>query len=156
MHAVLRLSGVKLVMGSAGHGGRAASDVVVSFHHVEVTAGPLCLRLRIGCRQIEHLQRGWSSFVNPDGPRGPPKVLKKGIFWMSAKSQTPIVPMRFECSRQVHLSFMWDEKRLPLPGSSVDVFYGDPIMVPESFESSQFDAAAKPVYDFLRAPHSNA
>jgi lysophospholipid acyltransferase (LPLAT)-like uncharacterized protein len=132
MHHMLRALGARrLVMGSAGHAGaREAADEVAA-----------------------HLARpseGWRTLINPDGPLGPPHRIKKGVLWMSAQAQVPIVPIRFACSSQVELPWpWWDAKRVPLPGAAVTVEYGAPCQVPRDFVSADFDKYAGPLTAFL-------
>lgn len=61
IHVLIRLLGVKkIIIGSTGHSGREAAD-----------------------RLAEHLKKGYSTLLLPDGPSGPPFVLKKGILHIS-------------------------------------------------------------------------
>jgi hypothetical protein len=95
----------KLVLGSSGHGGRAALAALVP----EVRAG-------------------LPTFLNPDGPRGPARRVKDGVLELSERTGAPVVPLRIACSRALRLP-TWDRKLLPLPGSRVTVTWGDPIRV---------------------------
>jgi lysophospholipid acyltransferase (LPLAT)-like uncharacterized protein len=106
MHVVVRLFGVKVVLGSTGHGGREAADEI-----------------------IDLLSDGYSTVVFPDAPRGPPCVLKDGVLHMARASGVPIVPVRFRLAGFLKLSG-WDRKMLPLPFSSIRVEFGQPIRVP--------------------------
>ena len=77
IHVLLRLMGVKkIILGSSGHSGRDAADLLV-----------------------DYLRLGYSTVINPDGPDGPALVLKKGILHLSLKSKVPIVPLRFSSSK---------------------------------------------------------
>jgi lysophospholipid acyltransferase (LPLAT)-like uncharacterized protein len=95
----------RIVMGSTGHAGRAASE-----------------------RIIDDVRDGCSTIVCPDGPAGPPRVAKRGVFHIAARSGAPIVPLVFELDRPVTLP-TWDRMQLPLPGSRVVVRVGEPIAV---------------------------
>jgi lysophospholipid acyltransferase (LPLAT)-like uncharacterized protein len=76
IHVLLRLMGVKkIVLGSTGHSGRDAAELLV-----------------------DYLRLGYSTTINPDGPDGPAFVLKKGIFYLALESKVPIVPLRFSLS----------------------------------------------------------
>lgn len=94
-----------IVMGSTGHRGREAADELVG-------------RLRDGC----------STFVCPDGPRGPGHEAKRGVAYMALQSGAPIVPLAFRYSRVFALP-TWDRMRLAAPGSRIDVHVGAPIRV---------------------------
>jgi len=106
IHVVLRLMGVdKIILGSTGHSGREAADQLV-----------------------EHLRRGYSTVIMPDGPAGPPCVLKKGILHMSMQSGVPIVAMQFSASKFFELK-TWDRKKWPYPFSTVRMKITAPIHI---------------------------
>jgi lysophospholipid acyltransferase (LPLAT)-like uncharacterized protein len=105
VHVLLQLMGIELVLGSTGHGGRAAADRIRS-----------CLLA------------GASTTVAPDGPEGPARHLRKGALHLAAQSGVPIVPMRFHCSRRLMLR-TWDRQVVPLPFCRITVSYGAPISV---------------------------
>ncbi len=109
IHVWCRLTGVKkLILGSTGHGGQEAA-----------------------AQLVQVLKEGFSTLVFPDGPAGPPKVLKKGILYMALQSGVPIVPMRIEPSRYFLFKKTWEGKRLPLPFSTIRIIYEKPILVTE-------------------------
>jgi lysophospholipid acyltransferase (LPLAT)-like uncharacterized protein len=95
-----RRFGWTMVEGSTGHGGREAAD-----------------------RIVEYLRRGHSTFVLPDGPLGPPFVLKRGALHMARAAGVPILPLRFECNAWIELGW-WDGRRVPRPGAEVRVRCG--------------------------------
>lgn len=106
IHVLLRLMGVrKIIMGSTGHAGREAADELA-----------------------DHLQQGWSTVLNPDGPHGPPFVLKKGILYLSLKSGVPVVPMRLSSTNFREFN-TWDRKKLSYPFSKIEMEICDPIYV---------------------------
>jgi lysophospholipid acyltransferase (LPLAT)-like uncharacterized protein len=108
-HVLLHLIGVEqLVLGSTGHGGRAAADELVVL-----------------------LRRGYSTVFLPDGPHGPPRVLKKGVLHVALESAVPIVPLRLTASAGARLP-TWDRKWLPLPFSRLELHVGTPIKVQEA------------------------
>lgn len=106
IHILLRWSGVdRVVLGSSGHEGRQAADELV-----------------------ELLLGGYSTVVLPDGPVGPPFVLRKGVLHVSQQSGVPIVPMRFAASSYLRLP-TWDKKIMPLPFGTIKVEFGPPLTV---------------------------
>lgn len=108
IHVFLGLIGVKkLLLGSSGHDGRKAADELVRY-----------------------LQGGYSTVLLPDGPDGPPKVLKKGILHIAHQSHVTIVPLRFSASRFLVIK-TWDHKQIPMPFSRVRIHIGRPIPVNE-------------------------
>jgi lysophospholipid acyltransferase (LPLAT)-like uncharacterized protein len=104
VHVALRLAGIRLLLGSGGEEGREAARELV-----------VCLR------------RGSSTTISPDGPRGPRRVLKKGVLHLSCDSGVSILPLRLSASRVIRAG--WDRKAIPLPWSRITVVYGPPITV---------------------------
>lgn len=116
IHVLLRLIGVReIVLGSTGHAGRKAAD-----------------------RLVECLQNGFSTVINPDGPNGPPKVIKRGVLHIALKSRTPVVALRFSVSPRWQLK-SWDKKQLARPFAAVVMEIGKPIQVTRA----GFDEAEK-------------
>ena len=114
IHVLLRLMGVEtILLGSTGHSGREASEQLV-----------------------EYLKRGYSTVVLPDGPNGPPFILKKGILHMSMQSGVPIVATQFIASKFVEFN-TWDRKKMSYPFSTIKMKFGNPIQV----TSDNFDEA---------------
>lgn len=106
MWVLVRLLGVqKLILGSTGHGGyKAASEL------------------------IESLKAGYSTMICPDGPSGPPNVLKKGVLNIAVKSKVQIVPLHFNPKPGICI-WSWDKKLFPLPFGRLEVRIGMPIEV---------------------------
>ena len=116
IHVLLRLMGVeKIILGSTGHAGREAADQLV-----------------------EYLRRGYSTLLLPDGPAGPPCVLKKGILHISMQSGIPIVAIQFSASKFFELK-TWDRKKWPYPFSTVKMKIAAPIQI----TSDNFNEAQK-------------
>jgi lysophospholipid acyltransferase (LPLAT)-like uncharacterized protein len=87
IHVVIKFLGVeKIILGSSGREGRSAANILLA-----------------------HLNKGYSTMLNPDGPYGPKHVCKKGVFQLSQKSGVPIVPVSFKFKRCLKLPG-WDSK----------------------------------------------
>ena len=112
IHVLLQVMGVKkIIMGSSGYSGLEAAEQLV-----------------------DHLRRGCSTVLNPDGPNGPAFVLKKGVLHLSLKSRVPVVPLRLSSSRFYELN-TWDHKKLAYPFTTIELKIGDPIQITdENFE----------------------
>ncbi len=120
IHVLIRLMGVKrIILGSTGHSGREAADQLV-----------------------EYLRKGYSTVLLPDGPHGPPLLLKGGILHVSLQSQVPIVPMQFRASR-FFTSSTWDRKQWPIPFSTIRVQFGNPVQVTKDNFDEMHDEITK-------------
>jgi lysophospholipid acyltransferase (LPLAT)-like uncharacterized protein len=67
--------------------------------------------------------------ITPDGPRGPLREVQPGVVKLAAASGLPVVPVAIAASRARELR-SWDRMPIPLPGSRVEVVYGEPVRVP--------------------------
>jgi lysophospholipid acyltransferase (LPLAT)-like uncharacterized protein len=115
VHVVLRLMGIRILLGSGGEQGRRAASELVGL-----------------------LWDGWSITISPDGPSGSVRVLKKGVLHIALQSGVPVQPVRFEASRCVRLR-SWDRKLAPLPFARITVVFDEPVVVTEE----NFDAAGE-------------
>ena len=107
IHILLKLMGTqKIVLGSSGHSGRAALEEVV-----------------------DYLKQESNTLMTPDGPAGPVKELKHGVLDMSMASGIAVVPLKVRTSRAFILNATWDNKRIPLPFSTITIEYGNPVIV---------------------------
>lgn len=106
VHLLAGFYGVTMVLGSTGHEGKKAAD------ELEV-----------------RLLKGHSTWMFPDGPNGPPEVLKRGVLHIAMHTGVPIVPVRIEARYALVMGWTWDKKRFPLPFSRISVRYGKPIVV---------------------------
>jgi len=119
-HILKRIIGIQeIAYGASGHDGKKALKQV-----------------------IKRLQEGWSTFINPDGPKGPVKVMKDGALIMSLQSKTPIIPVSFQVERNWRIR-SWDRKRYPPLFKTLKVIYGAPILVTtENFDWARRQVAA--------------
>ena len=86
---------------------------------------------------ILRLKEGWYTGINPDGPKGPLKKIKKGVLLMSALSGVPVIPVKFKVSYEFRIP-SWDRKRYPCFGAKLTVEYGKPVFV--TIQSMERDA----------------
>lgn len=106
IHVLLRRIGVEiLVLGSTGHDGRRGADELVDL-----------------------LKCGHSTVFFPDGPHGPPRILKRGVLHVAEQSGVSIVPLRLTVSAGWRLA-TWDRKWVPRPFSRLHLRVGAPIAV---------------------------
>ena len=71
--------------------------------------------------------------ITMDGPKGPNRVVKKGIIEIAKLANVPIVPAVWWSKDITFLKFKsWDEFRFPLIGTRLVMLFGDPIYLPEN------------------------
>jgi Kdo2-lipid IVA 3' secondary acyltransferase len=66
-----------------------------------------------------------------DGSRGPALKLQKGIMFLAAKSQLPLIFIECKISRSFIFKKSWDKFRMPLPFSKISVKVHSPVIVTE-------------------------
>jgi lysophospholipid acyltransferase (LPLAT)-like uncharacterized protein len=64
--------------------------------------------------------------ITPDGPRGPARAAKSGIFYLAERSGAAIVPVGVGAAPGRRLS-SWDAFLVPLPFARVAIVYGAPL-----------------------------
>ena len=55
---------------------------------------------RGGVEALRELIRLGRSVVTPDGPNGPPQVVKMGVIQLARAAKLPIIPLAFSCSKK--------------------------------------------------------
>jgi lysophospholipid acyltransferase (LPLAT)-like uncharacterized protein len=103
---VLRLYGADVVRGSSTRGGQAALREI-----------------------LRDVREGKNIAFTPDGPLGPPRVVKEGVVYAAKVTGFPIVPFYWTAKNAKRLR-SWDRMLVPKPLSKVVFLYGDPITVP--------------------------
>ncbi len=75
-----------------------------------------------------------------DGPKGPNRVVKKGIIEIAKIAKVPIVPAVYWSPQKRFLKFKsWDKFRFPLIGTNLVMIFGDPISVPDNPNNEEIE-----------------
>jgi len=109
-----RSVGVNAVRGSSSKGGAEAMKEMIDLINDE--------HIRIG--------------LTVDGPRGPARKPKRGIFAIAHTCNIPVLPYISIPSRRKTLVRSWDQTRVPLPFGTIHHSYGEPIMIESLDEES--------------------
>lgn len=67
----------------------------------------------------------WAA-LTPDGPRGPARRSKPGLFRLAEELDSPILPVGTSCNRPKFLD-SWDRYLVPLPFAQAVVVFGPPV-----------------------------
>ncbi len=122
-----RLRGFALVSGSSTRGGTSAY------------------------RQLLQCLRGETSVcITPDGPKGPPGMIKPGIIHLAERAGAFVVPVAFCSSSMVRLK-SWDKTIVPLPFGKHLFIIGAPINLATSAALLPKTDALKLALDALTA-----
>ena len=89
---------------------------------------------------LEKLEQGENIALTVDGPRGPNRVVKKGIINIAKISQVPIVPVVWYSTSKLFLKFnSWDSFRFPFGWPFTVALYGEPIYVPQDCDDEMIE-----------------
>lgn len=120
--------GVETVRGSKTRGGTKASLELIRRINEENLNGALTI----------------------DGPKGPNRVVKKGIIDIARMTNTPIVPAVYWSPQKRFLKFKtWDEFRFPLIGTKLVMVFGEPIPVKQNMTDEEIETTRKKIEDDL-------
>ena len=99
---------------------------------------------------IEKLEQGENIAITVDGPKGPSRVVKKGVINIAKLSQVPIIPVVWYSKSLCFCKFnSWDEFRFPLGMVRSIALYGDPIYVPSDCDEVTIEIFRKKLEDEL-------
>lgn len=91
-----------------------------------------------------------------DGPKGPNRIVKKGIIELAKLANVPIVPAVWWSPDKTFLKFKsWDEFRFPLIGTKLVMLFGNPIQVPKELDDKTTESIRKQIEDDLNKLYIN-
>jgi lysophospholipid acyltransferase (LPLAT)-like uncharacterized protein len=91
-----------------------------------------------GLREMLRAARAGSDIaITPDGPRGPLREVQPGVVLLAAATGLPLIPVAIAASRARELR-SWDRMPVPLPGSRVEVVYGEPLRLPRDARAEEW------------------
>jgi hypothetical protein len=94
---------------------------------------------RGGARALVQLRRdlaaGQPAAFTVDGPRGPARIVQRGVVFLAGATGHPILPYHIESDRHWTLN-SWDRTQIPKPFSTVALVFGEPIAVEGTDEAT--------------------
>ncbi|MEW6077122.1 MAG: lysophospholipid acyltransferase family protein [Thermodesulfobacteriota bacterium] len=66
-----------------------------------------------------------------DGPRGPARVMKKGMLVLAMETDSWFIPMACSGTRVITFHKAWDKTIIPKPFSTIYMTFGTPIKIPK-------------------------
>jgi lysophospholipid acyltransferase (LPLAT)-like uncharacterized protein len=137
-----RILGPRAVMVSRSRDGDIATRVVERFGYVTMRGsssrgGTRALQEMIRWMRASHEKRLCGTPV--DGPRGPARVMKKGMLAVAKEAGVLFVPIACSGSRVITLRKAWDRTMLPLPFSKMVIDVGEPIKVPPDADAAAME-----------------
>ncbi len=74
------------------------------------------------------INEGLSVILTVDGPKGPARIVKRGVCALAKQTGAPILPVAVEPSRYWTIG-SWDRMRIPMPFARLRQYCGKPIVV---------------------------
>jgi lysophospholipid acyltransferase (LPLAT)-like uncharacterized protein len=118
-HAV-RLAGITPVRGSASRGGAQATKQLIDQPDLHVC-------------------------ITPDGPRGPRRVMKDGIVYLSSRTGRPVVPTTLTGTSYWSVPGGWSDMMVPKPFSKMILLAGGPIEVDPDLDREQISEVTEKI-----------
>jgi lysophospholipid acyltransferase (LPLAT)-like uncharacterized protein len=78
---------------------------------------------------VRAVKRGANTIINPDGPDGPPYVVKPGVVYIAQKTGVRLLPAAAFTATKYTLK-RWDRYSVPLPFSRIAIVVGEPVPAP--------------------------
>jgi lysophospholipid acyltransferase (LPLAT)-like uncharacterized protein len=78
---------------------------------------------------VRSVKQGANTFINPDGPDGPPYVVKPGVVYIAQKTGVRLLPGAAFTATKYTLK-RWDRYSVPLPFSRIAIVVGEPVPAP--------------------------
>ena len=129
---ILARQGVETVRGSRNRGGLSALKGLIGLMH-----------------------QGYNAVIVADGSQGPARVMQAGAVLLASKSAAPILPMAVAADRY-WVFRSWDRTLLPKPFSRLDLWYGEPMTVPEKAGAEEIEQCRLEMQDRLNGLYVQA
>jgi len=76
------------------------------------------------------MKKNNNAAIAVDGPRGPYHKVKPGVILLAKKTGAVILPYAIQCNKKIIFKKSWDKSEIPLPFSSVNAIFSEPIKIP--------------------------
>lgn len=97
---------------------------------------------------VNRIKKGENGAITVDGPKGPARVVKKGIIEIAKMTGVPIVPITWYSPSKGYIKLKtWDEFRFPLFCRKMLMYYGEPIYVSPDADDKEIEDKRKLLED---------
>lgn len=99
---------------------------------------------------VNRIKKGDNGAITVDGPKGPNRVVKKGIIEIARMTGVPIVPITWYSPSKGYIKLKtWDEFRFPLFCRKMLMYYGEPIYVDSNADDTEIENKRKYLEDTM-------
>ncbi len=85
---------------------------------------------------VSAAEQGCNLAITPDGPRGPAYQAQPGVIAVAQATGLPIIPASYHLGWKWRLK-SWDRFQIPLPFSTWEVVFGEPLRVPRKADDAE-------------------
>jgi lysophospholipid acyltransferase (LPLAT)-like uncharacterized protein len=149
-----RTLGPRAVMISRSKDGEIVARVARRFGYATMRGsssrgGTRALQQMIAYMRETHEKRLCGTPV--DGPRGPARVMKKGMLAVARQAGAWFVPVACSGTRMMTFRKAWDKTVIPLPFSRMVIAIGEPLRVPADVDETEMENLRRRAEDALNA-----
>lgn len=87
---------------------------------------------------LRAVKAGDNGAVVADGSQGPAREAQPGALLVASKTGRPIVPMVWSASKYFTIN-SWDKTVVPKPFSNIDIYFGEPIYLPNKVSAEELE-----------------
>lgn len=103
---------------------------------------------------VNRIKKGDNGAITVDGPKGPNRVVKKGIIEIAKMTGVPIVPITWYSPSKGYIKLnTWDEFRFPLFCRKMLMYYGEPIYVDKNADDKEIENKRKYLEDTMNSQY---
>lgn len=93
----------------------------------------------ISCKK-QMVSGNFNAAITLDGPKGPRLIAKPGAVFLAKITDRVIIPTVWKTNRSFRFN-SWDKFMLPYPFATIEVFYGNPLILNENTSKKEIDLA---------------
>ena len=103
---------------------------------------------------VNRIKKGDNGAITVDGPKGPNRVVKKGIIEIAKMTGVPIVPITWYSPSKGYIKLnTWDEFRFTLFCRKMLMYYGEPIYVDKNADDKEIENKRKHLEDTMNSQY---
>ena len=90
---------------------------------------------------VREIKSGKNLVITPDGPRGPWRVVKRGVAQIALLSNSPVILVHFRCNNSLNLR-SWDRFVIPIPFACITIEFSS-ALIPETYGDTRSNSVNK-------------
>ncbi|WP_319525071.1 lysophospholipid acyltransferase family protein [uncultured Desulfosarcina sp.] len=144
--------GDRLIMISRSRDGEITANIARQFGYTAVRGSSSKGGRQALEQMIDTMNAGSKKYLcgtAVDGPRGPARVLKKGMVAVARQTGALFVPMACSGNRMITFPRAWDKTIIPKPFSRMTIIFGEPVAIPTDLSDPEIETIRQQLEDQL-------